>query len=359
MTEQGTEVRTLLDRVLTTFTSSGVEWALLRGQAELATGRDVDLLVSAAHLPTAQEIIFELGGTPQPQLKYPWHRMYLLHVPGAETWLKLDIVDQLIYSRELLIGSGLERGCLERRVSEPPLFLLSPTDAFWTILLHCVLDKREVREHRTDDLTARVDRLDRPSPGEQFFASVCPTGWSPDRAVDCVARRDWQALGQLGSEVLSLRLAQTSAPRARNAPGPVDLPEKLLNVVDRAVRKASRTAVYPKAWRALGLAAVPDVFDVVEEAAVDATVVELRRRPGRCDVVLVVEDHEMTRLLRVMRGRYRPLAGVWRRLGAGGLESIRLVPASELSATRPPDGEPRLSSMPLPGRSHCRLATPS
>lgn len=359
MTEHGTEVRALLDRVLTAFTRSGVEWALLRGQAELATGRDVDLLVSSRHLAAAREIIFDLGGTPLPQLKYPWHRMYLLDVPGTETKLKLDLVDQLLYSRELRIDSNLERGCLERRVSESPLFLLSPTDAFWTILLHCMLDKQEVKEHRADELTSRVDQLDRPSPGEQFFASMCPAGWSPDRAVDCVVRRDWQALGGLGSRMLSLRRAETPAPPARNAPGPEAWRETLLRVVDRGMREASTTAVYPQAWRVLGLAGVPDVFDLVEEAEVDATVIELRRRLGRCDVVLVVEDHDLPRLLPVMRGHYRPLAGVWRRLGAGGLESIRLVPTSERSPATPRDGQPRVPSLPLPGRSHCRLATPT
>jgi len=346
LTAQGGEVSTLLDRVLNTFTDSGVEWALLRGRSELSTGRDVDLLVASAHLPVADEVIFALGGVPLPQRRYPWHRMYVLDVPGAGPNLKLDLVDRLIYSRELQITSDLERGCLERRVIDGPLVLLSPTDAFWTILLHCVLDKRFVKEDRADELIARVDDLDRPSPGEEFFGSLCPPDWSPERAVDCVVRRDWGPLGPLGSRILSLRLAEMPTPSRHR-------------LIDRAMRRASIAATgasYRKVWRALGLGVVPDVFDLVEEALVDATVIELRRRPGRCHVVLAVEDHQMPRLLPVMRGHYRSQSGLWRRLGARGLESVRIVPASKLPLAERAGGEPRGPSLPLPGRSHLRLA---
>ena len=122
---------------------------------------------------------------------------------------------------------------------------------------------------------------------------------------------------------------------------------------------AATGASYRKVWRALGLGVVPDVFDLVEEALVDATVIELRRRPGRCHVVLVVEDHQLQRLLPVLRGHYRQVAGAWRRFGTGGLESVRLVPASELSLATRPNGEPREPSLLLPGRNYCRMASSS
>lgn len=74
---------------------------------------------------------------------------------------------------------------------------------------------------------------------------------------------------------------------------------------------------------------------------------------------MVVEDHQLQRLLPVMGEHYRLLAGVWRRLRALGLESVRLVPASELSLAERPDRDPIEPSLPLPGRSHCRLALSS
>jgi hypothetical protein len=361
MTGQGAEIRTFLDRVLTTFTASGVTWALLRGRAELATGRDVDLLVAADHQPVAEEIILELGGVPLPQRRYPWHRMYILDVPGAKATLKLDIVNELVYSRELQIKSGLGRGCLERRVRDGTLFLLCATDTFWTILLHCVLDKRHVKEQRADELTSRVDDLDRPSPGEEFFASLCPADWSPDRAVDCVVRRDWRPLGRLGSQILSLCVADSSARRS-DGPDPFSPRKARRSLAEKAVRRATDAAtgaVYRKVWRALGFGFVPDVFDVLEEARVDATVIELRRRPGRCDVVLVVDDHQRERLLPAMRRSYRASFGAWRRTRVVGLESVRLIATSERSSDGHSGSEASKRSFPLPGRRHCRLALPN
>ena len=359
LTAQYGEVSTLLDRVLTTFTDSGVAWALLRGRSELGTGRDVDLLVAAAHLSVAEEVIFGLGGAPLPQRRYPWHHMYIIDIPGDGPNLKLDIVTQLIYSRELLIASDLERGCLERRVLDGLLYSLSATDAFWTILLHCVLDKRHVKQDRADELLSRVDDLDRPSPGEEFFASLCPPDWSPERAVDCVVRRDWQPFGALGSQILSRRLAETSTPPTHESPDPTASDKAPRRLIDKVVRRASSAAtgaLYRQVWRGLGLGVVPHVFDIVDETRVDATVIELRRRPGRCEVVLVVEDDQLQRLLPVMRRDYRQVAGVWRRFATAGLESVEIVTASELSLATRLGGDPREPFLLLPGRSHCRMA---
>jgi hypothetical protein len=364
VTAKDAEIGTLLDRVLTTFTGTGMAWALLRGRADLAVpGGDVDLLVAAAHQPVAEEVVFELGGVPRPEPRYPWHRMYVFDVPGPAAGLKLDIVNHLVYNRELQIASGLEEGCLQRRVQDGPLFLLSPTDTFWTILLHCVLDKQWVKEGRADELSAVVDHLDRPSPGEEFFGSLCPSDWSPERAVDCVVRRDWQSLSRLGSQIVSVRRAQMSTPATRDRVGPAAFREAQRKLVGKAVTRTARTtatgAAYFKAWRALGLVAVPDVIDVVEEARVDATVIGLTRRPGRCDVVLMVDDGQLARLLPTLATRYRPVAGAWRRLRAGGLESVRLVPASERPAERPDSADQTETSLLLPGREYCRLALAS
>jgi hypothetical protein len=351
-------VARLLDRVFTTFTDSGVAWALLRGRSELHTGRDTDLLVSAAHLPVAQEAIFQLGGAPLPQRRYPWHHMYVIDIPGSGPNLKLDIVTQLVYDRELQIASGLEQGCLERRVSDGALFLLSPTDAFWTILLHCLLDKQRVKPDRADELLARVADLDRPSPGEEFFAGLCPAGWSPDRALDCVVGGDWTALGHLGSQVLAERRAEVSVGHSPEGPGPGPARRKR-TLVDKIVRRASDAATgaaYRKVWRAAGLGATPHVVDLVEETGVDVTVTELRRRPGRCDVSLVVDDAHLPRLMPVMARAYRSQNGTWRRLSRVGLESVRLVPASEAPGTRSPDDRPGDATMSFPGRRHGRLA---
>jgi hypothetical protein len=229
-------------------------------------------------------------------------------------------------------------------------------------LLHCVLDKRHVKQDRADELLARVGDLTRPSAGEEFFASLCPPGWSPDRAVDCVVRGELQPLGLLGSEMLSRLLTETSPPAAAGEAEPVafeQAPRRLVDKVRRRATDAATGAAYRKVWRGLGLGVVPHIYDLVEEARIDATVTELRRRPGRCDVVVAVTDDQLPRLLPEMRRHYRPLGGVWRRVGRAGLESVRLVSASELSLTERPTGEPDEVSLPLPDRRHLRMALSS
>lgn len=355
MTEQDEGVRALLDRVLTLFTDTGIAWALLRGRSELGTGRDVDLLVRDAHLRAAEEIVFGLGGAPLPQRRYPWHHMYVVDIPGPGPNLKLDIVTQLVYSRELMIASGLERGCLERRVSdgEGVLVWLSPTDTFWTILLHCALDKRWVAPDRADELSACVGALVRPSPAESFFASLCPPNWSPDRAVDAVVHRDWPSLGRLGSEVLHRLSAEGSPSRS---PEPPSMRRSRRTLFDRVARRASDAATgaaYRQVWRALGLGLAPPFLDVVEEAHVNATMTALHRAPGRCDVELEIEPADLPRLLQLMEGRYRDFGGAWRRLGRRGLENVRLVPPRHIPAGHIGGAE---RSMLIPGRRHCRLA---
>jgi hypothetical protein len=360
VTVVSTEIRSLLDRVLTALTESGVAWALLRGRSELATGRDVDLLVGSAHLSVAEEVVFEFGGVPLPQRRYPWHKMFVFDVPGeAGAYLKLDIVDRLVYHRELKIASGLERGCLERRHRDGPLFLLSPTDAFWTILLHCLLDKRHVKPGRAEELLSAAGKLNRPSAGEAFFASLCPPGWSPDRAIASVVSREWQQLGQLGSQILSLRHADAPSPKVRLAPADVASGPARRSLADKAIRRLSSAAtggMYRKVWRGLRLGAVPRVVDLVDEAMVDATVIELRRRPGRCDVLVSVPVDQLCRLLPKLKRHYRPILGVWRRVTMARLESVRLISASEHRLSERLEGLAPEQSLHFPGRTHCRLA---
>jgi hypothetical protein len=359
MKAERTEIRSLLERVLTALTDSGVAWALLRGRSELATGRDVDLLVGSAYMSVAEEVVFEFGGVPLPQRRYPWHKMFVFDVPGeAGAYLKLDIVNRLVYSRELQIASRLEEGCLERRHRDGTLFLLSPTDAFWTILLHCLLDKRHVKPARAEELLSAARNLDRPSVGEAFFAGLCPPDWSPDRVVASVASREWQQLGQLGSEILSLRHAGAPSPEVRPAPAAFSTRPARRSLADKAMRRfssAATGAVYRKLWRALRLGAVPRVVDLVDEAMVEATVIKLRRRPGRCDVLLSVPGDQLRRLLPEIERHYRPIRGVWRRVTDVGLESVRLVLVSD---HRPPErsDEAREQWLYFPGRTHCRLA---
>jgi hypothetical protein len=347
VSQQVTRTNPLLRRVLAALDDTEVRWVLLRGRAGLALpGRDVDLLVSADDLGSLEDVVFDHGGMALPRSMHPWHRFYVLEDPQSGNSIKLDVVSQLVFSRELRIASGLESTCLERRRREDGLYVLDPTDMFWTVLLHCVLDKQEVNQRRASELEAAVHVVNRPSPGEAFFEGLCPPGWSADRAVEAVRGRDWDSLALLGRQVVSRPMPSEVRRTAAIGAAP------------RTMARAMARVIYPTVWRAAGLGATPQVLDVVDAVSVDATVVGLSRRPGVCEVSLLVPDEQKERLVAALqRKRYRYAAGGWNRVTKSGLERVRVFSAAQLPLPARAMEDIRSSSSPMHRRTHCRRAS--
>jgi thymidylate kinase len=370
MKEQGdmAEVDTstaLLDRVFAGLNDVGVTWALLRGRDTLFVAKDVDLLVREDHLDGFEDLVFELGGMRLPgSPTSPWHRFYELSDKDAGTRIRLDVVTRLIYNRELRLESGLEGGCLDRRVSDGGLYALDGTDTFWTVLLHSVLDKEEVTQRRRAELESLVDVIRRPSPGEVFFEALCPAGWSPDRALACVRDHDMESLSRLGREIVASKKGAAATPSREEAAGEASEPglavraRRRLGVQGRpAVVRRAVEAAYSTGWRRTGLGAVPHVLDLVEGASVDGTVLSLRRRPARCEVVILVPDEQHAQLEhRLREEHYLGVAGRWSRLTAVGLESVELVSVSQRGLTTRAFEDIRDRSLPVGARRHCRRA---
>jgi hypothetical protein len=355
----------LLDDVLIAFDRAEIRWALLRGRAGLGlTGRDVDLLVAGDDIGSMEDVVFGLGGVALPRALHPWHRFYILEDPESGEHVALDVVSELVYSRRLQIPSGLESICLDRRRKDGALYVLDPTDMFWTVLLHCVIDKQSVNERRSAELEGVVQKVSRPSPGEVFFEGLCPPGWSADRALAAVVVHDWNALAILGRQIYS-RLRSAAPKSAKDGPstgrdvaaGPVRRTASIVSAPRRMVRTAARV-LYPVVWRRAGFGVTPHILDVVETASVDATVVSLRRRLGICEVVLLIADEHKHRLhLALRQHHYWRAAGGWNRATHVGLERIRAVSPSELALSNSAWQDMRHSSSPMPGRTFCRRAS--
>lgn len=357
-----------LDRV-------GVRWALLRGRASLGLpGGDVDLLVAEEDLDSFEDVVLELGAYTLPRVRVPgswsravlrpsWHRFYIVTDQSSGASVKLDVVTRLVYSKQLELASNLEGGCLDRRVDDRGVQVLDPTDSFWTVLLHCLLDKQKVTPQRATDLESVVAQVRRSSPGEDFFETLCPPGWSSDDVLSLVLDRDWDALAALGRLILGSgdvaepdATMKPSPPTPQHAPRVARTTDALVPRLTRALRIAG-VAVYPALWRRAGLGVVPRILDIVEARAVDATVLQLRRRPARCAVSLFTTEEQRSLLDAVLRAEhYLPAAGRWHRVTSVGVETVHLVTARELDLS--PDAVNRLreTSLPMPGRTHCRRA---
>jgi thymidylate kinase len=354
----------LLGRVLAAFDAAEIRWALLRGRAGLGTaGHDVDLLVAGDDIGSAEDVIFAAGGVAVPRPRPHWHRFYVLQDPDSGQRIVLDLVSELIYGRRLPVSSGLETACLDRRRQDGALHVLEPTDMFWTVLLHCLLDKSSVTERRRAELRDLLGTVARPSPGEDFFEALCPPGWSAERALDAVAAGQWSALTGLGRQVADrpLPAASAFANGSRRPEGTASRSSRLLASAVRAAGRGARLAtraIYPVVWRRAGLGVTPRILDVAEQARVDATVVSLRRRPGVRAVDLLVADEQVGRLAGSMRrDHYLRVFGRWNRVTEVGLERVRVISPSSLGLSAAVLEDIRLASSPMPGRVNCRRAS--
>ncbi len=353
----------------------GVSWVLLRGRSTLGEpGGDVDLLVAEQDLDSFEDVVFELGAFVLPRMRVPtswsravlrhsWHRFYVVSDPSSDASLKLDVVTQLVYNKQRRLASELEDGCLARRVDDGGVYVLDPTDHFWTVLLHCLLDKRHVAPHRAAELESVVTQVVRPSPGEAFFDSLCPPGYSADQAVADVLDCDWDALTAAGRLILFPGGEPAREGSAAPAPGPVTQHPRggAGRAAPRLARglRAAAVSAYPAVWRRAGLGVVPRVLDIVEAGAVDATVLRLRRRPARCEISLLTTDEQRRALAARLRSEhYVPVRGSWYRPTTTGLERVSLVTSEQLGLSPDVADQVRRTSVPMAGRTHCRRAVP-
>ncbi len=179
---------------------AGGPWALLRGETELAApGDDIDLLVAADTLAATERELTSAGFRAVPSPGRGSHRFFYAYDPATDGWLKLDMVSRLEFGRHQQFSTDLAAGCLARRdaTGRPPG--LDPDDAFWTFLLHAILDRSGPRPKdlgRLAELAANA-RDDGPAAG--LIAPFLPRGWTPARVVEAAKHSgDGAALDRLG-----------------------------------------------------------------------------------------------------------------------------------------------------------------
>lgn len=187
-----------------TLDDEGVVWCLLRGEADLALPEgDVDLLVAAADLPRLGRLAGQLGFAAVPAWGYGSHGFFVAYDASSDVWIKLDVVTELAFGSDYALATGAETECLERRRRVDGLPVLSDDDAFWTLLLHRILDKGDVgpRDAARLPLLAEGARTD--STLARTVESLCPPGWSAGAVVAAASRGEWGSLASLGPPLAS------------------------------------------------------------------------------------------------------------------------------------------------------------
>ena len=197
--DEWTKLHPALKSAFDTLNAAEIRWCLVRLPSSLAIlSGDVDLLVDWADDRRTRQILRRLGfgrlpvwGRRSPEAFY-----LLYHQPTGHT-VCLHVVTELSFGPGHAVQTGTAVGCLRRRRRRGVLFEPAPNDAFWILLLHCLLDKGTVSSHyraRLQELTASA-RAD----GELATAAevICPNGWDGPKLLERVRRGDWASLERL------------------------------------------------------------------------------------------------------------------------------------------------------------------
>jgi thymidylate kinase len=185
------------------FDQAGVHWCVLRLPSGSDPGDgDVDLLVDRADVQLMRQVLTQLDFVQLPGWGPGLH--FLSFHPQTNEWQWLHIVTELSFGPYSLCRTQAESGCLNRRLREGQLVALAPDDAFWVLLLHCILDKGRIpllHRPRLEEL-AGVAYID--SQLARVVASACPSDCDPARIVKYVRDHEWSELQQL-APVLAAR----------------------------------------------------------------------------------------------------------------------------------------------------------
>jgi hypothetical protein len=186
-----------LDGAFTALNAAEVKWCVLRVPSNFTAPRgDVDLLIDRSHLSRARGVLEHLGFV----MLSPWTRVSDVHFAtyhaSTDRWIKLHVVTDLSFGRFHALETREEAGCLARRYCDGPVAVLAPDDAFWALLLHCLIDKGTISSDRRIRLQDMADSACVDSPLAQLVTRLSPSGWDAERLIQSARAGDWGTLEQ-------------------------------------------------------------------------------------------------------------------------------------------------------------------
>lgn len=189
-------LHTRLKALFSAFNQVGIRWCLLRlPESYGRRGGDIDLLLSVEDIQAARRVLAAQHFVRLPAWKPALH--YLSFDKATGQWLWLHIVTDLSFGPYELLKTGCEADCLLRRQSDPlekDLFTLSTEDAFWELLLHCLVNKGRIAEGHRSRLQQLVHISCLDSPLADGVEAACPPGWSAERIAGLVLTGQWNQL---------------------------------------------------------------------------------------------------------------------------------------------------------------------
>jgi thymidylate kinase len=232
-------VHPLLEQAFASLDAEQVRWCLLRGEDELdGSATDVDLLVAGDDLERAGRLFAALGFERLRAWGHGSHAFFLAYHEETDRWLWLDVVTDVRFGRYQSVCLGVEADLLARRERRAGLPVLAPSDAFWMLLLHCLLDKDMIRVERRARLAELSSEAEDDVPLSAVVAPWLPVGRTPKQLVEAVEAGRWAELEALGR---SLRRELTD--RVAGSAGPRVVWNRLLRAATRVGRLVSLRGV--------------------------------------------------------------------------------------------------------------------
>ena len=178
---------------------SGVRWTLLRLPSNLAapTG-DVDLLVAPSDAGLLREVASRVGFVALPGWDSPPDLIFMRYDRASDRWLVLDVSTEVSFRvpRSWHLPGAADQ-VLRRRQLAGGIRVPAQADAFWLLLLHCLLDKRRVAQHHRAQLRRLAAAASESPLGEALCRAAGPDFAAAD-FVAAAASDDDRALMKLG-----------------------------------------------------------------------------------------------------------------------------------------------------------------
>jgi thymidylate kinase len=191
-----------LRQVFAALDRTAITYSLLRGFEELETpagSSEIDLLVAPAHLPALAGALAAQGFVALPAWGHAPHHFFVAYNRATGAWLKLDVVTDLRYGKPFrTLRLDLLESCLRHRQRREFTFVLSPADEFFTLFLHCLLDKGNFRDARRERLVELRQQLKSDAAlGKQvaeYFERYLAPAMTWDTLAQALDAENWQTL---------------------------------------------------------------------------------------------------------------------------------------------------------------------
>ena len=204
-------VHPALARVFAALDGAGVAWCLLRGEAAVADpGGDVDMLVAADDLPRLDTVLADVGFLRVRTWGAGAHRSYVGRDPGTDRVLVLDVEWCVAFGPSghfavnwlrPTLRTDAAAALLARRRRVGSLTVLGDDDAFWALLLHCVVDKGAVAPRHAARLVGLATRARPDEVLGRIVTAHCPPGWDAARVIAAARDGRWPELVAVGARL--------------------------------------------------------------------------------------------------------------------------------------------------------------